>query len=334
MKKHVFFGIGILVAVFLCGCSSVQKETVKEPITLKIQLVPYFSYAPLFIAQEEGYFAEQGIEAEFQKLQGGTAFVSLVKGDIDVAASFLSSTTLSAIYRGEKVKVVADKGYVAPTGCVVNGLLARKALVENGELLEAKDLAGKKLKFDQASVQAYYMDLLLNSAGLKITDVEQVDFNSSAVTMEAFETDAIDVAFESEPWLTQNINTANSVIWKDTKDLIPDFQFAYIIFGPNLLEKNPEAGRRFMVAYLKGVRQYNEGKTDRNKQLMETFTGLEPALIDQLCWPTFRDDLQVNTQSVLEFQDWAIQNGLLDGTVTVEQFWDHSFVNYALSNLD
>ena len=171
MKKYNFFVLGILLAVILQGCGAAQNATVKETVKLKVQLVPYFSYAPLYIAKEEGYFAEQGIDVEFQKLQGGTAFVSLVKGDIDVAASFLSSTTLSAINRGEKVKVVADKGYVAPTGCVVNGLLARKVLVESGELIDVKDLAGKKLKFDQTSVQAYYMDSLLKSAGLTIADV-------------------------------------------------------------------------------------------------------------------------------------------------------------------
>ncbi len=86
-----------------------------------------------------------------------------------------------------------------------------------------------------------------------------------------------------------------------------------------------------MVAYLKGVRQYNEGKTERNKELMVAFTGLEPELIEQLCWPTFRNDLLINTQSVLDFQDWAIEKGLLDTKVTVEQFWDPSFAEYALS---
>lgn len=302
-----------------------------EKIKLKVQLLPYFSYAPLYIAQEEGYYAEQGLEVEFVKMQGSAVQVSLLQGDLDVSATFLSGVILSAAARGEKIRMVADKGFVDPTSCTVNGLLARKDLVENGELKETADLAGRTIKYDMDSIQAFGMDKLLASGGLTSEDVEQVDFDSSAVVVEAFANGMVDLAFESEPWITRNVNTGNAVIWKDYKELMPDFQFAEINFGPNLLEKNPEAGRRFMVAYLKAVRQYNEGKTERNKALMEDFTGLEPELIEQLCWPTFRNDLLINTQSVLEFQDWLFDRGLLDTKVTVEQFWDPSFAEYALS---
>ncbi len=37
-----------------------------------------------------------------------------------------------------------------------------------------------------------------------------------------------------------------------------------LYYGPAFTDTNPEVGRRSMVAYLQGVRQYNQGKTDRN----------------------------------------------------------------------
>jgi ABC-type nitrate/sulfonate/bicarbonate transport system substrate-binding protein len=131
-------------------------KTKPAPIKLKVQLLPYLSYAPLYIAQEEGYFAEQGLEVEFQKLQGGTAFVALVSGDIDVAASFLTSNVLGAISKGETVKVVADKGYIAPSGCTANGLLARKDLVASGALNEVKGLVGRTVKYDKVSAPGLF----------------------------------------------------------------------------------------------------------------------------------------------------------------------------------
>jgi NitT/TauT family transport system substrate-binding protein len=157
-----------------------------------------------------------------------------------------------------------------------------------------------------------------------------VDFNSSPVVMEAFKNRAVDVAAESEPWLTRNVNTGNAVIWKDYSEIAPDFQFAFIVFGRTLLKDNPEAGWRFMVAYLKAVQQYNQGKTERNMALMEAFTEEKPEMLKQACWPTFRNDLRINTKSVLDFQDWAIQSNLLESPVKVEQFWDPSYVEYAL----
>jgi NitT/TauT family transport system substrate-binding protein len=96
------------------------------------------------------------------------------------------------------------------------------------------------------------------------------------------------------------------------------------------LKKNPEAGRRFMVAYLKGVRQYNQGKTERNLEIMSKHTRLDKSILQDACWPQISDDGGINTQSVLDFQDWAVAKGLQDSKkLSAEQMWEPSFVNHA-----
>jgi len=232
VKKLCLFLISIGIVFWLVGCkdrssstlSNTQSNTPTNPIVhLKIQLLPYFSYAPLYIAEQEGYYAEQGLEVEALKLQGGEAFIALVRGEIDVAATFVSSNSLSAVYQGENVKIVADKGYVVPEGCTVNGLLARKQLMDEGKLNSVQDMLGKKIKYDQTSIQAFYVQKLLETVGASLDDVEYVDFNSSAVLLQIFESGGVDLAIESEPWLTRNTDTGNAVLWKDMKDLIPNF---------------------------------------------------------------------------------------------------------------
>ena len=39
-----------------------------------------------------------------------------------------------------------------------------------------------------------------------------------------------------------------------------------------------------MVAYLQGVRQYNEGKTEQNLEIMGNYTKLDRDLLNQSCW--------------------------------------------------
>jgi NitT/TauT family transport system substrate-binding protein len=78
----------------------------------------------------------------------------------------------------------------------------------------------------------------------------------------------IDFMVTTEPWLTRIIRAGHGVLWKRVQDVIPDFDYAFVRYGPSILEKDPEAGRRFMVAYLKGVHQYNQGKTVRNLEIM------------------------------------------------------------------
>ncbi len=89
-----------------------------------------------------------------------------------------------------------------------------------------------------------------------------------------------------------------------------------------------------MVAYLKAVRQYNKGKTDRNVEIVSKHTELDRDLLEEACWPAIHGDGTVNASSVLDFQAWGLEQDLLDRQVSEEQFWDPSFAEYASQVLD
>jgi NitT/TauT family transport system substrate-binding protein len=141
------------------------------------------------------------------------------------------------------------------------------------------------------------------------------------------------VASESEPFLTLALRESGIAEWKTAREVIPDQQFAVLAFGPRLISGPPDIGRRFMVAYLQGVRQYNRGKTRRNVDLLVKSTGLQEDLVRQACWPAMRDDGSINLDRVLEFQAWAVKKGLQDRVVPPERFWDGRFTSHANKEL-
>jgi NitT/TauT family transport system substrate-binding protein len=118
-------------------------------------------------------------------------------------------------------------------------------------------------------------------------------------------------------------------VWLTAQDVVPGFQFAFILYGPTILEDNRDAGQRFMIAYLQGVRQYNEGKTARNLELISEFSGLDTELLQQACWIPIHSDGSVRTESVMEYQAWAVEKGFADGGITEASCWDGSFVQHA-----
>jgi NitT/TauT family transport system substrate-binding protein len=124
-------------------------------------------------------------------------------------------------------------------------------------------------------------------------------------------------------------NMGHQSILEPVNELLPGAQFAVVLYGPTLLGENRGVGERFMAAYLKAVRQYNEGKTDRNIEIVAEFTELDPELLRAICWPTLQDDGSINAESVLDFQQWAVDNELLEAVVPVETFWDSTFIDYA-----
>ena len=324
----------LIVSMLIQACAGSATEVAdtaepEEPIKLNVALLPFMSHAPLFFAQAQGYYAEQGLEVEFQDIRGPEASVALGLGDLDVVASILGVSMFALMENDENVKIVAGKGYVAPTGCTVNGLIARKDLVDGGELDSVAQLEGRTIAMDPTNLEGYYMEQLLATAGLTLEDIEFADLPSPPSEMEALGSGAIDLSASSEPWITRTNMAGNTVTWNDYSEQIPGFQFAVLLFGPNLLNDNPDAGRRFMTAYVKAIQQYNLGKTERNMELMVEFSGLEQDLLEQICWPTFRDDGSINLESVLDFQDWIFDQGLVETVLSGDRIWDASFVEAA-----
>ena len=326
--------IMVLLSIFVfSGCvnSTVLTSTTggeKELTEVKVAMWPYFSYAPLFIAEEEGYFEEQGIEVEFIALGNTLVPSALAQGDVDVSAGFLTAGLFNGMARGLNIKIVADKGFISPDDCASNAILARKDLIAAGDLDFPTGLDGKTIAIDAYSIEGFVLEPLLIECGVMIDNIKAVDMPPPA-ELDAFESGAIDLSMMSEPWVTRLLDDGNTEIWKVYSDLVPDQQWSVIMYGPNFLEKNPDLGNRFMAAYLKAVRLYNEGRTDRNLELLANFTGQDIEFINRVCWPTFRSDGGINSDSVIDFQVWAENKGLQDQVVTEENFWDGRFVEYA-----
>jgi NitT/TauT family transport system substrate-binding protein len=205
----------------------------------------------------------------------------------------------------------------------------RRGLIEAGKLESAAQLQGKRFAIKSASTTEYYTEKLLDRMGLTLNQIEVVDVPDDLLP-EALSRGTVDIAYATEPLLTRILRSGNAAVLMPVQQIAPGFENTlFVMYGPNLLDKNPDAGRRFMVAYLKAVRQYDQGKTERNLEILVKHTGFDRELLQQACWPPFHLDGGVNMQSVLEYQDWGLKKGMVDSAVTEEQLWDPSYVEYA-----
>lgn len=299
-------------------------------INVKIAYAPYIAFAPLFIAEEEGFFTEQGVQVEFVKTtEAVEALPALIKGEIDVITDVLFPSYFNAIGRGAQIRMVADRGYLSPAGCTYTALMARKSLVEEGKLNHLSRLKGLRMGISQTTtITGYFLDKALDQAGLTLTDIDTVLLQMPA-RVEAFSKGTIDISLATEPWITITSGLGHAVIWMPIQQIVPNHQFAFLMYGPTFLEKNRDTGNKFMVAYLKGVRQYNLGKTGRNMEIIAKHTGLDRELLKKCCWQSIRNSGQINIDSILDYQFWALKKGYLDKQVPPDQFWDPSFIEYA-----
>jgi len=326
--RHIVSVFLSMFLIFQAGLYTAEAQQTSAPVTLKVVLFPFLSNAPFFIAEEEGYFAEQGLRIEYVKIKEAVAIQALARGQVDVWGGLISTGALNAMHRGANIRFVADKGHFTPEGCPTFGLVARKALVEAGQLNKPAQLKGRNVAWFRASFEEYFLEKVLKKDGLTLEDVKKITIPPPA-DPGAMAKGSLDLTVTNEPWVTRLVQAGFGVLWLPVQQVIPDFQFGLMLYGPNLLEKTPEAGQRFMVAYLKGARQYNQGKTARNLEILAKHTGLKKDLISKVCWAQVRNDGRINVQSINEFQDWAMTKGYLDRPVTTERFMETSYIEYA-----
>lgn len=322
--KSVYF---LLIFLLLTGCSAPQAEVSYDEVSLKVTLNDNISYAPLLIARAENYFKDYGLNVEFVTFDKSSEAVALLlTGKIDVYAGTLNAGFLNSVYQEPTIKAVVDRGHISSTdACTYQAILIRKDLYESGAVDGPEDFAGLEIAAKETGIHAYLIDSYLKDAGLSVKDTKPNDLPDS-VLIDAFAAKTISGMVATEPTLSFVLNSGEAVILAETQNIISPLQTGVIAFGKNLLVDRPDIGARFLAAYLKGVKQYNEGKTDRNLQILNEATSESIENLKSGCWPAIREDGYIDFLGVEGFQQWSVANDELDNLVTEEQFWDPSFL--------
>jgi NitT/TauT family transport system substrate-binding protein len=332
--KHAALWLTLVVLIMVTPLSA------QDDLTLvRVGALPFISFAPLFIADEEGYFAEQGIAVEyFRSESGGQQVAPLLRGELDVYGGSLNAGLLNVMGREPgSILLVADKGYLPddPDACETTGLVARPGLLENGTLSDPDIIRG--LRFDANSTTLAFttwaLDVTLGTYGLTLEDV-QIDDIDSVLLADSLLNGAIDASYAVEPLITRLADAGAGELWIGANDVMPGTSYGFIGYGRRMLN-DPDLGERFMIAYLRGARQYNEGKTERNLDILEAVTGQSRALLEASCFTQIRSDGAINLESIIAFQEWAVSYGFIDRVITdPDALLDTRFIDAANAALE
>jgi ABC-type nitrate/sulfonate/bicarbonate transport system substrate-binding protein len=340
---YLFFFMVILIGVvvsawvseaLLASQSSPAPRNTMVPVmtTVKVAYSPTTANAPLYIAKDEGYFARQGIDVELVSFPSSTAALpGLVNGDIAVSGGALTSGLYNAIAHGAHVRIVADKGRLGSQGyCNATALMVRKDLFENGTVRSIADLRGHKIM--AINDQEYSISNALSMGNLTMDDVGivKMDYPSGFI---ALQNGAVDAGFLTEPYITKTLDRGAAVVLLPGTEYYQDFPLP-LFYGPVLLDKDPDLGRRFMVAYLQGVKQYNEGKTEQNLEILGNYTRLDHNLLQKSCWLPVAENGTPPRKPVMDYMAWLYANGSIPRQLNEDEIFDMRFVTYATSVLE
>lgn len=264
------------MALSLAACGSgetSQGENGKEKITFVLDWTPNTNHTGLYVAQEKGYFEDEGLEVEIVQPPEDGADALVASGKAQFGISF-QDTMAPGVVGEDALPTTAVAAVVQHN---TSGIISRK-----GEGMDTpKGLEGKKYATWDAPIEKAMMENVVEADG---GDFSKVELIPSTVTDEvsALESKSVDAIWIFYAWA----GVATEVAGLETdyfafKDINPAFDYyTPVIIGNNeFLEKEPETAKKFLSAVKKGYEDAIEDPDGAAEILCEAAPELDQELV-------------------------------------------------------
>jgi NitT/TauT family transport system substrate-binding protein len=311
-------------------------------VTVKVGVTepPNAANSSYLVAEEKGFFAEQGITIQPEVYNTAPALVApIAAGQIDVGSLGINAGLFNALNRGIKVAMVADSASIVPGFDNVT-LVVRKALVDSGRYKGPADFKGMKFAIvSKGTVSDYGLDKLMKTVGMTYKDLD-LNVLTFPDMRSALVNGAVDAAWEIEPFSTQVLETGSVTLVKRGADFVPGAQLASVAMSPSFLA-NRQVAVRWLAAYLKGARIHNDayGKKDPQARaevfavMKKRIPGMTDALLEKMGPAGAQPDGKLNVDSIDDQQKFFVASGSQEKPADLTQLVDSKLAQEAIQLL-
>jgi NitT/TauT family transport system substrate-binding protein len=333
-----------VLAALITGASGSAATIAKAPDVVNVGVGPgSLTFTPIYIADRMGYFKDENLDIHFITIDSAALEIApLGVGQLDVGGGAISAGLYNAVARGVDVRIVADLGS-DPKGYGFDQLVVRKSLIASGGYKSVKDLKGKTIGITGRGISTTALvNALLRTAGLTVGDVKLVVL-PVAEQLAGMSNGSVDASVMPEPGPSQAENAGIGVRLVHDDEYYPNQALVVMFFGTNFVKQHHDAGVRFMRAYLRAVRLYNNNlhnghlagpQADNIMSIFAEETHQDRALLTTVTPPGNDPNGHINLASIHTDYDFFKQQGLIDGTpANPEDAIDSTFVAEALKTL-
>ena len=164
-----------------------------DALKAKIGVLRLSSSAPVFIAQDKGYFREAGLDIELKFFDAAQPIaVATTSGDVDFGITAFTAGLYNLAGKGT-LKVIGGMSR-EKAGYPLIGYFASNNAYAAG-LKTPKDLAGKRIAVTQVGSSFHYsLGLLADKYGFKLADVKVLPLQSLSNAAAALKGETVDAA--------------------------------------------------------------------------------------------------------------------------------------------
>jgi NitT/TauT family transport system substrate-binding protein len=189
----------VAVLVLASGCASSGQPTTPERTHVTVTSLPIVDVAPLYLAQQNGFFRDAGLDVTIKPLTSSPqGLTGLADGSVDIVAGANYVSYLEEQARGDAdLRIVAEAALASPG-------LDQVVVSPRSGIRDASQLAGRTIAVNTPppNIQTLALDRVLAARGVDPRTVRYVPMPfAQAVT--ALGNGSLDAAWLVEPFVTQ-----------------------------------------------------------------------------------------------------------------------------------
>jgi NitT/TauT family transport system substrate-binding protein len=285
-----------------------------EPV--RLGLLHTLSPAPFYIAQERGYFRDEGIDLSFRFFEAAQPIAAAaVSGDIDVGVTALTGGFFSLAEKGT-LKVIGG-GLHEENGYEGTAILASNKAFADG-LTSVDQLKNHSVAITQYGSSFHYIvGRIANAKGFDIGSVTLRPVQQIANMVAAVASGQVDATFAIGSMAKPLAASGKVHIIGWVGDTVP-YQITAVFTTPAIIAAKPDMLRHFAAAYQRGVADYREAFLRRDAAGHPVIDAKTDAVIPLLTRYVFTGDPDARGK-ILQGVGYYDAGGALDVTDVLDQ---------------
>lgn len=327
-RRHALTGAAVFTLAAAMSRTRPAGAQDLDAFTVPLDWYPNANHAGLFLAQDRGYYAEEGLQPEFYTPSDPTTVLQTVGAGRDAFGISYQTDLLLARAAGVPVTSI-----LALTQRPLQGIMV---LAENG-ITRPADLVGKTVGYPGIPSQEAFLATMLESDGASMDDVELVNIGFDLVpgVISGRVDAALGAFWTHEPILAAQEGFATDMLRVDDWGVPPYYELIIVANEEDLTTQ-----RERIDGFLRATRRgYQDALIDPEAALAalqaaspEVDVAVETEGL-QLLIPAWTDaNGQFGTQTTQQWQDyaaWMADNGLIPADLDVAAAWAGNLVPQA-----
>lgn len=324
MKRALF-----LVALLVLWVPRVSAEEIR------IGTIKVAGAGALFLAEERGYFAAEGLTPKFVFFESAQPIaVANVSGDIDYGATPPGGGFYALAGQGA-LRIIG--GYIMDwPSFQANGAVVSLAAYDKG-FRSFQDMGGKTVSTTQIGGAPHYAwALIAEHFGVDFKTVHVVALQSNPNQLTAVIGGQVDAAMMPSTIFTGALQDGKVKLLGFAGDIVP-WQLGAVFTSSKIADGNPDQVRRFLRAYIRGVQDYHDAFTNKDERREDQPTA--PAVLDFIAKyigqtpdqvrravPYLDRQIRVDVGDVMHQIAWFKSQGMLKDNVDGDAIVDKRYV--------